>query len=137
MTYNQLLDRVTDQMRDRLEQRADQFSNKDLLDYMDKMVNALEKTQKQIASIDPSPTIQINQQNNVTLNANNSNNLSEESRQKILDVVSSLLYNVGNNEDIQTISDINISDLIPVSTPETSTDNEMVEEENDDKPFLI
>lgn len=83
-------------MEERLTKRADQFSNKDLLDYMDKMTGALEKAQKQVQDVDPTPAIQINQQN---INLGDSE-LSRESRQNVMDAVASILKRL-NEESLE------------------------------------
>lgn len=96
VNLNNLLDKVNDQMEERLTKRADQFSNKDLLDYMDKMTGALEKVQKQVQDVDPTPAIQINQQN---INLGDSG-LSRESRQNVMDAVASILKRL-NEESLE------------------------------------
>lgn len=96
VNLNNLLDKVNDQMEERLTKRADQFSNKDLLDYMDKMTGALEKAQKQVQDVDPTPAIQINQQN---INLGDSG-LSRESRQNVMDAVASILKRL-NEESLE------------------------------------
>lgn len=83
-------------MKERLTKRADQFSNKDLLDYMDKMTGALEKAQKQVQDVDPTPAIQINQQN---INLGEAG-LSRESRQNVMDAVASILKRL-NEEPLE------------------------------------
>lgn len=94
LSYNTLLDRVNDQMEERLAKRADQFSNKDLLDYMDKISTAMDKAQKQIKDIDTTPAIQINQQNIIL--ENGSEELSRESRQNVMDAVSAILKRINS-----------------------------------------
>lgn len=96
VNLNNLLDKVNDQMEERLTKRADQFSNKDLLDYMDKMTGALEKAQKQVQDVDPTPAIQINQQN---INLGETG-LSRESRQNVMDAVASILKRL-NEESLE------------------------------------
>lgn len=96
VNLNNLLDKVNDQMEERLTKRADQFSNKDLLDYMDKMTGALEKAQKQVQDVDPTPAIQINQQN---INLGEAG-LSRESRQNVMDAVASILKRL-NEESLE------------------------------------
>lgn len=83
-------------MEERLTKRADQFSNKDLLDYMDKMTGALEKAQKQVQDVDPTLAIQINQQN---INLGEAG-LSRESRQNVMDAVASILKRL-NEESLE------------------------------------
>lgn len=120
LTYNQLLDKIEDQMERRLNERVDCFSNRDLLDYMDKIAGTLEKVQKQIDKVDTVPAIQINQQNNVVVN--DIDNLSRESRQNIMDAVSSILgkLNLQNNEELNEDPVLN------------NDDNELEEDTPDD-----
>ena len=82
LTYNQLLDSITQQMQERLDKRADQFSNKDLLDYAKVITDSMDKAQKQIQTVDSSPMIQINQQNNTVVVEDSE--LDRESRRKIM-----------------------------------------------------
>lgn len=120
LTYNQLLDKIEDQMERRLNERVDCFSNRDLLDYMDKIAGTLEKVQKQIDKVDTVPAIQINQQNNVVVN--DIDNLSRESRQNIMDAVSSILgkLSLQNNEELNEDPVLN------------NDDNELEEDTPDD-----
>lgn len=108
VNLNNLLDKVNDQMEERLTKRADQFSNKDLLDYMDKMTGALEKAQKQVQDVDPTPAIQINQQN---INLGDSG-LSRESRQNVMDAVASILKRLNEEplEESETTEEEPVSD---------------------------
>ena len=108
VNLNNLLDKVNDQMEERLTKRADQFSNKDLLDYMDKMTGALEKAQKQVQDVDPTPAIQINQQN---INLGDSG-LSRESRQNVMDAVASILKRLNEEslEESEIIEEEPVSD---------------------------
>lgn len=95
-------------MEERLTKRADQFSNKDLLDYMDKMAGALEKAQKQVQDVDPTPAIQINQQN---INLGEAG-LSRESRQNVMDAVASILKRLNEEplEESETTEEEPVSD---------------------------
>ena len=100
MTYDQLLDNIMNQMEERVTKRADQFSNRDLLDYMNAMGNAMDKAQKQMSDIQAMPPIQINQQNNI-VNVNGgdgSEGLDRESRKRVMDAVSSILEKLKNNQ---------------------------------------
>ena len=110
LTYNQLLDKITSQMEERLDKRADQFSNKDLLDYAKVVSDGIEKAQKQIQSIDTSPTIQItnNTQNNILVSPGE--DLDRESRQRVMDAAKAAiqyLMSQGNmvDETIHEFSD--------------------------------
>ena len=77
-----MLDSITQQMKERLDKRADQFSNKDLLDYAKVITDSMDKAQKQIQTVDSSPMIQINQQNNTVVVEDSE--LDRESRRKIM-----------------------------------------------------
>lgn len=109
MTYDQLLDHITDQMKERIMKRADQFSNKDLLDYLNTMNTAMEKAHKQINEVDAVPAIQFNQQNNTVIM---SDGLDRESRERVFDFVKNALNNLQNLENIS--STLDISDEITV-----------------------
>ena len=123
MSYNSLLDKVNAQIEERLNKRADQFSNKDLLDYMDKMSSAIEKAQKQIKDVDTVPAIQINQQNiNIGNNDNNAINLSRESRQNVMDVVTTILKKMESQNNLEIIEEE------PVLDSDINNDNDDDEE---------
>lgn len=133
LTYNQLLDKIGDQMERRLNERVDCFSNKDLLDYMDKISGTLEKVQKQIDKVDTTPAIQINQQNNVVVS--DIDNLSRESRQNIMDAVSSILgkLNLQNDEELNEEPVLDNDDELEEDFPdeEESFDNIKFNEEEE------
>ena len=93
MTYDNLLDHITKQMEDRIIQRGDQFSNKDLLDYANSVTSSLEKAQKNIAGIEDIPIIQFNQQNNTVI----MDTLDEDSKQRVEDVIKSILKKAQEN----------------------------------------
>lgn len=141
MSYNNLLDKVETQMEERLTKRADQFSNKDLLDYMDKISNAMDKNQKQIKDIDTTPAIQINQQN-IIMDSNPE--LSRESRQNILDVVNAILKNaespmqediIINNNDNQEIE--LIEELEEESVLNNDNDNSVLNNNDSDENYYL
>lgn len=103
LAYNNLLDKITNQMGERLDKRADQFSNKDLLDYAKVVQDGIDKAQKQIQSIDTAPMIQVNTQNNITIQSGDE--LDRESRQRVIEaakVAMSLLM----SQSQQQMSDI-------------------------------
>ena len=107
--YNELLDNVTEQMRERVTKRADQFSNKDLLDYINVITAAADKAAKQIGLVEDIPLIQINTQNNIQVASGS--DLNKESRQRVMDAVGAALTsmgltldNLGNLQKIDTIS---------------------------------
>lgn len=88
-------DKVVQQMTDRLEQRADSFSNDDLIKYHKIIQETLTKTDTTMDNV-KTPTIQINQQvnvDNVTFNS--------ESRKRILEAVNNILNGSENVEDVE------------------------------------
>jgi hypothetical protein len=121
-------------MEERLTKRADQFSNKDLLDYMDKMTGALEKAQKQVQDVDPTPAIQINQQN---INLGEAG-LSRESRQNVMDAVASILKRL-NEESLEgpeiieeeSVSDNDVEDTTYSQDGEEETSIPTLKEEDE------
>ena len=88
-------DKVVQQMTDRFEQRADSFSNDDLIKYHKIIQETLTKTDTTMDNV-KTPTIQINQQvnvDNVTFNS--------ESRKRILEAVNNILNGSENVEDAE------------------------------------
>ena len=97
-TISSLLDDVLEKVKTRLELRPNEFSNKDLIDYLNALYQAAEKSTKLSDTAENTPLITLNQQNNVVVNT--ANTLSRESRQRISDAVSEILNNI-NSKEIQ------------------------------------
>lgn len=120
MKLNNLLDKVSDQMIERFEKRPGEFSNTDLLNYMQVTQNAIDRAQKQLNLVDESPAISLTQVNvNVT-----ENKFDRESRAKITEAVSKIIQaaqrmniNLDNEEDYK-------QDTIIVDKSEVSLDSE-------------
>lgn len=95
---NDLLDKTTDQAIERFEKQPDQFSNKELIDYMNAVSNISDRAVNNLKAANDAPPIQLNQQNNVSINVGgtNINELTRESRQRILDAVNSVLQQSNN-----------------------------------------
>lgn len=91
LKMNDLLDKVTDQMIERFEKNPNNFSNEDLLKYMQVTENSIEKANKNLSQIEDTPPIQLTQ-NNVTVNLEQPG-LSRESKQRVLSVVDQILKN--------------------------------------------
>lgn len=81
-------DKIVDQMSKRIENRPDEFSNADLLNYHKVVQDTLQKTDNNIDDINV-PQIQINQQFNV--NNADTDSFDKESRKKILSIVQTIL----------------------------------------------
>lgn len=96
-------DKVVQQMTDRFENRADSFSNDDLIKYHKIIQDTLTKTDTTMDNV-KTPTIQINQQvnvDNVTFNS--------ESRKRILEAVNNILNGSEEIEDIE-VEEVNDSE---------------------------
>ena len=117
LSYNQLLDAVTDQMNERVTKRADQFSNKDLLDYMNTMNSSLDRARKQINSVDDTPVITFNQQNNTVIVGEDT--LDRESKRRVADAVKSILKKLDQQKNVQ--KDLEIIEEEPVLNNEIET----------------
>ena len=108
-----LLDKVTDQMLTRFERTPDNFSNEDLIKFMQVTENSIEKANKSISQVDETPAIQLQQNNQVNINIGDS--LNRESRQRVTDAVQSILNKLGTGE---------IVDLPVTETDEGDVDND-------------
>lgn len=97
MKLNSLLDKVSDQMIERFEKKPGEFSNNDLLNYMQVTQNAIDRAQKQLNIVDEAPAISLNQ---VNINIeNNEGGLDRDSRAKITEAVNQLLQ-MASKQDI-------------------------------------
>lgn len=102
-----LNDDVVSKMERRLSERPDDFSNKDLLDYLQVINNVLDKQSKSQDDVLDKPMITYQQNNQV--NVNIANDLTRESRDKITDLISEIL-NSGNLENLQILENIEEND---------------------------
>ena len=100
LKLNNLYDSVTDQMKFRFENKPDQFSNDDLLNYMKTLQGAIDTSNKQLQNIDqPAPQII---QNNTQINvAVNEHTFSRESRERILAAVQATLKAASTSDNIE------------------------------------
>ena len=87
---NDILDKLDNQVSERVEKHPEQFSNNDLLNYVNTIQQTINKSSQTISNIDQTPLIQLNQQKNI-VNLNDDASFSRESREKILSVVQQLL----------------------------------------------
>ena len=96
---NDLQDKITQQIENRISKNSDQFSNKDLLDYFKTIQDTISKSSVDISELSV-PTIQINQ-----VNIDNESKLSLESRRKVLDAVNAIL-NKTSSDNIEVEFDV-------------------------------
>ena len=86
---NSLYDSITDQMVERVDKRADQFSNSDLLDYVKTIQGAIDINTKNLSQVQEPPLIV--QQNNTQINVNVVETLDRESKQRVMAAVKAAL----------------------------------------------
>lgn len=105
MKMNSLLDKVTDQVVERFEKTPHNFSNEDLIKYMQVTENAIDRANKNLNLVEQAPPIQLQQNNQVNINIGTQ--LNRESRSKVTDAVQAVLKRL-NNEN-QKKNDIPIN----------------------------
>lgn len=126
LKYNGLLDSLADQMDIRINKKADEFSNEDLLKYMQTIQSALEKSNTQLKLVDDTPAINFNQQNNVNINVS-SQELNREERERVAEVIKAIMQGANKTpppEDIIVEDDGSVVE-------ENSTEN--ISDEDDSK----
>lgn len=89
MKLNGLLDTVSDKIIDRFDRFPDNFSNDDLIKYLQVTQTAIEKANKNLSLVDETPVIQVNHNNQ--LNVNISETLDRDSRERVLAFVKAAL----------------------------------------------
>lgn len=106
--YQNLLDAVVDQGLARAEKHPDEFTNKEIIDYIKVMQEQINTSKDAIEHIEDQPLVQINNQKN-EVNINLDSGLSRESKTKVIDAIRALVQQVtapeaeeelyNNNED--------------------------------------
>ena len=86
---NKLYDSVTDQMIERVDKRADQFSNSDLLDYVKTIQSAIDINTKNLSNVQEPPMIV--HQNNTQINLNVVDSFDSDAKARILAAVQATL----------------------------------------------
>lgn len=94
-----LLDSIADQMIERFEKRPGEFSNKDLLDYLQAVQNTLEKSTKALAQVDEVPHIMV--QNNTQVNISTLDKFDSESRDRIANALKTVISSIKKNDVIE------------------------------------
>ena len=111
-TLNDVLDSVAEQMKKRIQDHPDNFSNSEITEWLKIAQSALDK--KENYSLENIQPIQFNQQVNVTVN-DNENKVSRESREKIMDAVRSILGKIKSEDN-------NVIEIEPNITENTVID---------------
>lgn len=105
---DELLSLIDKQAIKRFKEKPDEFSNKDVIDYMKATQDALNQTKTQVSDI---PPIQINKQvNNININ---SDELDKESKEKVYNILKSILSDANSKND---------SDVIDITTEANTND---------------
>lgn len=126
LKLNDLYDDVTDQMIYRFKNRADQFSNSDLLDYMKTIQGAIDTSTKNLTQIEEPPTIV--QQNNTQVNINLGETFNREARERILAAISATLAQAQVVADV-TPEVVNTSEQTEIDIDEVLNDLETIVDE--------
>lgn len=114
---NGLLDKVSDTMIDRFEKYPGEFSNDDLLKYMQVVQASIDRANKSLDLVDQTPAIQLQQNNQINVNINEQPQLDRDSKERISDAIKAILQRVEKEKIIQ-VQDI----------PDVDTDIPTVEE---------
>lgn len=113
-----LQDNLVDQFARRIAERPDEISNKELMDGIKIVQDIIERGQKQVEGVNQTPLIQFNQQNNsVNIGDGDGPVLSKESRDKVKNVVLSLLNGLNKStpaEEIIETQPIIISESVDI-----------------------
>ena len=87
LKYNSLLDNISDEMITRFRKHSDEFTNSDLLQYLQAIQNSVEKSNKKLNNASDIPLITINQ-----LNINQQEDtLDRESRERVADALKAIM----------------------------------------------
>ena len=89
LKLSKVRDTALSQMEERLEKRPHEFTNKDLMDYMNSFEKAIERAQGNVAQVRETPAITHLEQNNTTININD--NLTRDEKRNIVEAVKSIL----------------------------------------------
>lgn len=101
---NGLLDNVTDEIVRRFENKPDNFSNEELLKYMQVTENAIDRANKNLNLVEETPPIQYQQNNQVNINIVDT--LDRDSKERVLEYVNSILKgNVPEQENVVEIKE--------------------------------
>ena len=98
-------DKISEQIATRIDKRANEFSNADLLNYFKVVQDIIARSDNTLDNI-KTPSIQINQQNNVNIDIDSARKLNKESRDKVVDAVQSILAKYGNMNTLPEVEEV-------------------------------
>ena len=105
LKMNNLLDKITNEIIERFDNRSQTFTNDDLLKYMQAVENSIDKSSKTLGMVEDTPAIQYQQNNQVNIQVNEPG-LNRDSRQKVLDAVNQILQQAKTSD-----KDIDIKEI--------------------------
>ena len=108
LKLEELIDTITDKVKERVDKRADELTSQELLQCLQVITNSIEKANKDLSGIQDVPIISYSQNNQI--NVNITDGLSRESREKITDVVRSIL-NKADELQYPILEEIEISEV--------------------------
>ena len=88
-----MLDKTVDALEQRIENRPDEFTNKELMDLANVTNNIANNVNMSINALDEKPLVQFNQQNNINVNSSE-NGLDRDSKEKVMDAIAKILKNI-------------------------------------------
>lgn len=125
MKYNSLLDAISDQMTERIEQRPGEFSNNDLLNYMNVVQSSIDRANKSIELVDSTPAIQLNQVN-INMPKSDIDLLDRESRERVLEVLQAIKNKMNKVEEVKEAV------IIEPEEPEEKINVSLIDEQKED-----
>lgn len=107
--YSDMIDKIIDEMGERIAKYPGQFSNKDLLDYLTAMQNSISKTQ-----VDSTAVPMIAVQTNNIINLNPLSSFNRESKNKMREVLKSIFdsNSMTNSNEIEQTEVVVDNDII-------------------------
>lgn len=111
MKLDGLLDHVSDAMLDRFEKRPDEFSNQDLIAYMNTVQTAIEKATKSVNMVDEAPAIVVNNNTQVNVDNGTGGGLDRESRERVADFIKKVLENAQKKDYEDTAVETTAEDI--------------------------
>lgn len=95
-----LQDLTVEEMSSRLQNRSGEFSNQDLIGYFKTIQDTISRSDTSLDSVDTASIKVI--QNQLNINVNDENQLSRESKTKVIDAIRSILNKTENVIDIDS-----------------------------------
>lgn len=93
-TFNDVLDKIAEQMDLRMTHKSDEFSNSDLVNWMKVIQDTISKTGDTAEQIKQAPSIQVNQVNI------GSEGLDSDSKQRVMEFIQSVMRGDTKVEDL-------------------------------------